>query len=79
VTGTGDSRMGYRVDVAPQGRGCESWQHDGRYIAAVVVTEDGSHLCLLHWNLVAAKLQRDGYRIDYTPAARLALRMGRRE
>ena len=69
----------YRVDAAPPGRACDSWQHDGRRIAAVVATEDGAHLCLLHWLPVAEHLRREGYRVVYPPAARLALGMGGRK
>lgn len=68
----------YRVDAAPPGRACESWQHDGRRIAAVVATEDGAY-CLLHWMAIAEHLRREGYRIGYTPAARLVLRLGGRK
>jgi hypothetical protein len=68
----------YRVDAAPPGRACDSWQHDGRRIAAVVATEDGAW-CLLHWLPVAEHLRQGGDRIDYTPAARLALRLSGRK
>ncbi|TNY38698.1 hypothetical protein [Thermomonospora catenispora] len=67
---------GYRVHAAPNGVTCDAAIHGDRPVPAIVVTADESAWCEIHWWWIHDDLTRDGHTIEYTAAARAALRLG---
>ncbi|SEG45303.1 hypothetical protein SAMN04489712_105295 [Thermomonospora echinospora] len=72
-----DDALVYRVDAAPPERWCEAAIHGDHPIPAVVRTPERELWCAIHWWPREGDLKREGWTVEYSPAAQARLALGR--